>query len=141
MGKATTSATFDAPIEKAFKVISDYGSYPQFMSDVKRVSVIESSPEKKLVEFELQIIKSIRYQLWMTEIANTEVAWRFHSGEMFKENTGSWKLKDLGGGKTQAEYTIDAKFGMFVPGMIEKKLIEVNLPTMMKAFKARIENE
>jgi coenzyme Q-binding protein COQ10 len=141
MGKATTSATFDAPIERAFKVISDYGSYPQFMSDVKRVSVIESSPEKKLVEFELQIIKSIRYQLWMTEVANTEVAWRFHSGEMFKENTGSWKLKDLGGGKTQAEYSIDAKFGMFVPGMIEKKLIEVNLPTMMKAFKARIEND
>ncbi len=139
MGKATTSATFEAPIEKAFKVISDYGSYPQFMPDVKRVSVIESTLEKKLVEFELQIIKSIRYQLWMTEVANTDVAWRFHSGEMFKENSGFWKLKDLGDGRTQAEYSIDAKFGMFVPGMIEKKLIEVNLPTMMKAFKTRIE--
>src|ERR1700677_2120775 len=102
MGKATTTATFEAPIEKAFKVISDYGSYPQFMSDVKRVSVIESSAEKKLVEFELQIIKSIRYQLWMTEVPNTDVAWRFHSGEMFKENSGFWKLKDLGDGRTEA---------------------------------------
>jgi len=139
MGKATTSVTFEAPIEKAFKVISDYGSYPQFMSDVKRVSIIDSSVGKKLVEYELQIIKTFRYQLWMTEEPNTEVAWRFHSGEIFKDNSGSWKLKDLGGGRTQAEYNIDAKFGIFVPGMIEKKLIEVNLPTMMKSFKTKIE--
>src|SRR5580698_9650937 len=99
MGLATTTEIFNAPVETAFKVISDYGSYPQFMTDVKRVSIIEASTEKKLVEFELQIIKSIRYQLWMTEVANSEVTWRFHSGEMFKENSGSWKLKDLGGNK------------------------------------------
>jgi coenzyme Q-binding protein COQ10 len=139
MGKASTTAIFEAPIEKAFKIISDYSNYPQFMSDVKRVSIIESSAEKKLVEFELQIIKTFRYQLWMTEVANSEVTWRFHSGEIFKANSGSWNLKDLEGGRTQAEYTIDAKFGIFVPGMIEKKLIEVNLPVMMKAFKTKIE--
>lgn len=139
MGKATTTATFEAPIETVFKVITDYSGYPQFMSDVKRVSVIESNDEKKLVEFELHIIKTFRYQLWMTETPNTEVAWRFHAGEIFKDNSGSWKLKDLGGKKTLGEYTLDAKFGIFVPGMIEKKLIEVNLPTMMKAFKTRIE--
>jgi coenzyme Q-binding protein COQ10 len=140
MGQANTSGIFKAPIAKVFKVITDYGSYPQFMSDVKRVSVIEAGPDKKLVEYELQIIKTFRYQLWMFEKAPTDVSWKFHTGEMFKENSGSWKLTDLGDGTTKAEYSLTAKFGVFVPGMIEKKLIEVNLPTMMKSFTQRIES-
>src|ERR1700677_4122289 len=100
MAQAVTTEIFNAPVERVFKIISDYSNYPQFMTDVKRVSVIESSAEKKLVEYELQIIKTFRYQLWMTEVLNTEIAWRFHSGEIFKENTGSWKFKGLDGNKT-----------------------------------------
>lgn len=139
MGQAATSGTFNAPIAKVFSIISDYGSYPQFMPEVKRVSVIETTGEKKLVEYELSIIKTFRYQLWMFEKPNNEVSWKFHTGEMFKDNTGSWKLTDLGNGTTKADYELTAKFGVFVPGMIEKKLIESNLPSMMKQFKERIE--
>jgi coenzyme Q-binding protein COQ10 len=106
---------------------------------VKRVSVLEAGSEKKLVEFEVQIIKTFRYQLWFQETPSSEIAWKFHSGEIFKDNIGAWTLKDLGDGRTHADYEIEAKFGMFVPGMIEKKLIEVNFPIMMKAFKKRVE--
>jgi len=139
MGQATTSEIFNAPLEKVFKVISNYNSYPEFLTDIKRVSVLESSGPRKLVEFELHVIKRFRYQLWLAENPNEEVSWTFHSGEIFKENTGSWKLKDLGDGRTHADYSIVAKFGVFVPGMIEKMLIEVNLPVMMKSFKKQIE--
>jgi ribosome-associated toxin RatA of RatAB toxin-antitoxin module len=141
MGQAKTKEIFNAPMDRVFKVVTDYNSYPTFMSDVKRTSIIESTAEKKLVEFEIQIIKTFRYQLWLMEAPLEEVSWKFHSGELFKENSGGWKLKDLGGGKTEAEYSINAKFGIFVPGMIEKKLIEVNLPSMMAAFKKKIEEK
>jgi coenzyme Q-binding protein COQ10 len=139
MGQATTSEIFNAPIERVFKVISDYSNYPQFLTDIKRVSVLESSGNRKLVEFELHIIKRFRYQLWLTETPNQDVTWKFHTGEIFKENTGSWKLKDMGDNRTHADYSIAAKFGVFVPGMIEKTLIEINLPTMMKSFKKQVE--
>jgi coenzyme Q-binding protein COQ10 len=140
MSQASTSEVFNSPIKTVFKVLADYSSYPQVTTDIKRVSIIDDTPEKKLVEFELQIIKSFRYQLWLFEKPFNEISWKFHSGDLFKENTGSWKLKDLGDGKTQVDYMINAKFGLFVPGMIEKKLIEVNLPSMMKAYKTRAEN-
>ena len=93
------------------------------------------------MEFEIQVIKSFRYQLWLFEKPFTEVSWKFHSGDLFKENNGGWKFKDLGDGRTQADYKISAKLGLFMPGlgMIEKKLIEVNFPSMMKSYKARVE--
>jgi coenzyme Q-binding protein COQ10 len=140
MGQATTSAVFNAPLKKVFQAITDYNKYPEFMSDVKRVSVVESTAEKKLVEFELSIIKTFRYQLWLFEQPENEVSWKFHTGDIFKDNSGYWKLKDMGDGKTHVDYMINAKFGILVPGMIEKKLIETNLPSMMEAFKKRSES-
>jgi coenzyme Q-binding protein COQ10 len=140
MAKAKTSEIFNGSLKRVYEVLSDYSKYPEFLPEVKRASVLESGPEKKLVEFEVQVIKTFRYQLWFLEIPNKEVTWKFHSGEIFKDNSGSWKLKDVGKGQTRADYEIEAKFGMFVPGMIEKKLIEVNFPIMMKAFKARVED-
>jgi hypothetical protein len=38
------------------------------------------------------------------------------------------------------EYEVEAKFGLLVPKMIEKTLIEVNLPTMLKAYQKRAES-
>ena len=139
MSDASTSEIFNAPQKTVFKVLTDYSSYPSVISDIKRVSIIDASPEKKLVEFELQIVKSFRYQLWIFEKPYSQISWKFHSGDVFKENTGSWTLKDLGENKTQVDYEISASFGLFVPGMIEKKLISVNLPSMMKAYKKRAE--
>lgn len=142
MAKANIEGVFNAPIKKVFEVISDFSSYPEFLSDVKRVSVIDSSnPEKKLVEMEIEIIKSFRYQIWVYENPYSEVWWKFHTGDLFKDNSGSWKLRDMGDGKTKVNYELNVKFGLFVPGMIEKKLIEVNLPSMLNSYKQRVESQ
>lgn len=141
MGKANIEGVFNSPIKKVFDVIADFSSYPDFLSDVKRVSVIDgSNPDKKLIEMEIEIIKSFRYQIWVSQKPNTEVWWTFHTGDLFKDNAGSWKLKDLGDGKTHVSYELSVKFGLFVPGMIEKKLIEVNLPSMLASYKNRVES-
>jgi ribosome-associated toxin RatA of RatAB toxin-antitoxin module len=141
MGKANISGVFKAPIKKVFEVVSDYSKYPEFLPEVKRVSIIDASqPERKLVEMELSVIKSFRYQVWITSKPFTEVQWKFHSGDLFKDNTGGWRLKDLGDGTTHVEYYLEVKFGLFVPGMIEKALIEVNLPGMLESYRKRCES-
>jgi len=140
MAKASISETFNAPIKKVFQTITDYSHYPEFLSDVKRISIIDdTNPKAKLVEFELSLIKTFRYQVIMTEEPNHRLSWRFHSGDIFKTNTGQWTLKEIEPEKTLAEYSLEVGFGVFVPGMIANKLIEVSLPSMIKAFKERVE--
>src|SRR5947207_3244664 len=100
MSEATTSEIFNASIKNIYKVLTDYSAYPEILTDIKRVSIIDNSLEKKLVEFELQIVKSFRYQLWIFEKPFSQVSWKFHSGDVFKENNGSWTLKELAENKT-----------------------------------------
>lgn len=141
MSKANISDVFNAPLEKVYEVLSDYSKYPEFLPEVKRVSVIDASQQnKKLIEMEISIIKTFRYQIWVSANPITEIRWTFHGGELFKDNKGSWKLKDQGDGTTKVEYELDVKFGLFVPGMIEKALVEVNLPGMLNAYRKRCES-
>ena len=61
-------------------------------------------------------------------------------GKLTKANDGSWTLEDLDGGRTRAEYQVEASFGWMVPKALIAKGIETQLPKMLDAFKTRAES-
>jgi ribosome-associated toxin RatA of RatAB toxin-antitoxin module len=138
MAAASTTEVFQCTPEQFFSIVSDYEKYPEFLSEVKKCKVIDTKGNKKLVEYQVSMIKTFAYRLWITEEAGKKVAWSFESGDIFKTLTGSWEIADLGG-KTQAKYSVDATFKIFVPGPVAKALVNTNLPNMMKAYHNRIQ--
>ena len=137
MASASTNETFPVSNEQFFALISDYEKYPEFLSEVKSVKVVETKGNKKLVEFRVSVLKTFTYRLWITEEKPKRVSWTFDSGDVFKTSVGSWDLEEAGG-KTTAKYAVDATFKVFMPGPIAKTLVSVNLPNMMKAYHNRI---
>ena len=137
MASASTNETFPVSNEQFFALISDYEKYPEFLSEVKSVKVVETKGNKKLVEFRVSVLKTFTYRLWITEEKPNRVSWTFDSGDVFKTSVGSWDLEEAGG-KTTAKYAVDATFKVFMPGPIAKTLVSVNLPNMMKAYHNRI---
>jgi len=85
------------------------------------------------------MIKKLKYILKMEEKAPNKLTWSFESGDIFKVNSGSWELKDLGNGTTGVVYNVEIEVKGFFPGagMIVKTLTEVNLPNMLKAYEDR----
>ncbi len=140
MASAQTSEVFNCTVEQFYKIVSDYEKYPEFLSEVKACRVLKSDSKdqtKKLVEYEVNVMKTFKYTLAMTEIVNKEIRWEFAGGDIFKTSVGSWKLKDEGG-KCRAEYAVDATFNLFVPGPIAKALVNVNLPNMISSYHKRV---
>jgi len=140
MAAATTTETFPCSPEQFFNIVADYEKYPEFLNEVKSCKVIETKGNKKLVEFQVSMIKTFTYRLWMTEEHNKRVSWTLDSGDVFKTSSGSWDLEDSGG-KTKAKYAVDATFKVFVPGPVAKALVNVNLPNMMKAYQDRVKKQ
>lgn len=137
MAKASTTEVFKCSVEQFYKIITDYENYPQFLNEVKNCDVIKTEGNRKLVEYEVSVIKSFKYTLWMTEAPNM-VSWEFNSGDMFKTMKGFWKLEDEAG-KCRATYSVEATFGVFVPGPIANALVSVNLPNMVSSYHKRIQ--
>lgn len=137
MAKASTTEVFNCSVDQFYKIISDYAKYHEFLAEVKKCSVVKAEGNRKLVEYQVQVIKAFKYQLWMTEGAPNSITWEFASGDVFKTSVGSWKLEDEAG-KTRATYTVEATFSMFVPGPLANALVSVNLPNMISSYHKRV---
>lgn len=133
MASAQRVEIFDVSADKIYKVLTDYESYPDFMDGVKSVNLISRDGASAKVEYNINIIKKFSYILTSEEIENEKVSWSFESGDLFSSNDGSWSLKDNGDGTTEVTYKVDIDFKVKVPGMISKKLVSSNLPSMMKS--------
>lgn len=140
MAATSTVETFPCSTEQFFNIVSDYEKYPEFLSEVKGCKVVETKGNKKLVEFQVSVIKTFTYRLWITEEKNKRVSWTLDSGDIFKTSIGSWDLEDSGG-KTKAKYAVEATFKVFVPGPVAKALVNVNLPNMMRAYHDRVKKK
>ncbi|HEX5036847.1 MAG TPA: SRPBCC family protein [bacterium] len=139
MPGASTSVVMEVPAKVIYEVVSDFESYPDFLPDVKRTSITKKGKGVQ-AEFEISVIKTIRYTLDFSLVPNKKVSWTFVKGDVFKDNTGEWIFEEVKKGQTKVTYSVDVDFGLFVPSLITKKLVGSNLPTMMKRFKERAES-
>src|SRR5215211_5868527 len=139
MAAATRSIVINAPVEKVFRIVTDYDRYAEFLPEVKRVSTSDRSGNRVKVHYEVEVIKRIKYTLEMTEERPLRVMWSFVEGELMKDNRGAWSLEPAGEGTTHATYAIEMAFGPLVPKVIVKALVETSLPKMLDAFKKRAE--
>lgn len=137
MASAETKEVFPCSVEQFYSIITDYEKYHEFLDEVQKCTVMETKDNKKLVEFQVKVIKDFTYRIWITEEPESRIHWVFDSGDLFKVSNGSWDLKDVGG-QVEATYAVDAKFKVFVPGPIAKTLVKVNLPNMMKNYHTRV---
>lgn len=133
------SEVFNCSVDDFYKIVTDYERYPEFLQEVKDCKIVKTDGARQLVEYQVSVIKTFKYQLWMTHQPPDTVTWTFAGGDIFKTNSGSWKIEDQAG-KAKVIYSVEATFGVFVPGMIAKTLLSVNLPAMMSAYHKRIKD-
>lgn len=128
-----------APIQSVYNCVVDFESYPKFLPDMKSAKVVWIGDKQMEVIFHLNLIKEITYTLLFDLDPPQGVYWKLKTGDLMKTNTGSWELKMLSDHLTQANYSIDIAFGLWVPKTITQTLIEKSLPQTLNHFKKRAE--
>ena len=137
MPAAKRTEVFDIPREKFYNAIIDYESYPELLSEVNAVEVLDFGETSARVRYEVKIIKSFSYILHLFHERPQGISWELESGDLFKVNNGFWKLTEEDDGKTKVEYSLEVGFKVFAPKAITQKLVAHNLPKMMDIFYQR----
>ncbi|MDO8519267.1 MAG: SRPBCC family protein [Deltaproteobacteria bacterium] len=140
MAKAQQSIEIKASPKDCYDIITDFGSYPSFLNEIKSVEVMKKGVNAWEVKFTIEVIKKISYTLNIAGKPGKGLNWSLISGDMMKSNDGGWVLEDLGGA-TKATYSVEVNLGLLVPGAVSKMLIGSNLPSMLEGFKKRIESK
>lgn len=140
MTQASRSIVIDVEPEVIYDVIVDFKNYPAFVKEVKEVRMNDEGENEWTATFYISVIKRLDYTLHLIGDRPKTVTWSLAKKGFMKKNNGSWVLKDLGKGRTEATYTADVDLGLLAPKSIVNMLVSSNFPTMLKAFKKQAES-
>ena len=132
MGMLTAERTveIDAPLERCYEIIADLESTPDWQESMISIEVLERDREKRPTLCE--IVSDARVRQVTSEIRFAHhppdgMTWEQEKGDT-KSLVGSWKLEDLGDGRTRAMYALEADpgriLGLLLRGPVEGKVKE-----------------
>ena len=135
MAKVSLTKDLNVDQNQLFQAIVDYEKYPEFISEIKSAKVISENPKR--VQFTLELMKTFDYVLEFKETTPTDVSWKLVESNLFKKNSGGWKIKKKGD-KISATYSLDVEFGFLAPSFIVNKMVKKDLPKMIQQFEDRV---
>ena len=148
MPKIEQSVVIDAPMEHVYKIARDVEAFPQFMQDLRSLTLLERSPDGArtvtewvglIREFKMTI-KWTQEDLW-DEAAHRDV-FTMLRGDM-DSMSGVWQFTAEGESQTRFDSTVEYEYnvaliGPMVKSLIKKKMTD-NLESTLKAIKQKSE--
>jgi len=135
----------DAPIERCWAIAADLERAPEWQSSLVSVEVLERDGEGRpaLVETVSDAkVKTVAARLRFDYAPPQRIDCVQERGDL-KALRGSWRFRDLGGGRTSATYALDADpgrmLGMLLRGPAVDRVRAVLVDEAARELKARAE--
>ena len=115
MAKLSESASteIEAPVDAVWAIVVDVGSWPEWQATLGSLDILEQDDEGRAsfcaVEFDAKVTK-VKMKLACDYSPTSRMAFERVSGDL-SSLAGSWRLEDLGDGRTRATYALDVNPG------------------------------
>src|SRR4051794_32980076 len=142
---STQSIVVDAPCDQVAAVICDFPRYPEWVSAVKSIEVVEEYEDgyASRVHFVLDAgVVADEYTLsyeYAEDISRIE--WHLVApSKMQRSQDGSYDLADNGDGTCTVTYTLEVELSIGMLGMFRRKAEKMIMDTALKELKRRVES-
>jgi uncharacterized membrane protein len=135
-----SSIVIEAAPAAVMSVIADFPAYPEWVTFLKHVEVLEQGPGGRaaVVRFVLDAgVIADDYSLayvW----SDDAVKWHLLSGTTIKAMDGTYELKPTATG-TDVGYGLSVEVGVPLLAVFKRKAEQILIDTALKALKARVE--
>lgn len=115
MAKLSESASteIEAPVDAVWAIVADVASWPQWQGTLGALDVLEQDGEGRAslcaVVFDAKVTK-VKMKLACSYAAPSRMSFERVSGDL-SSLAGSWRLEELGDGRTRATYALDVNPG------------------------------
>jgi len=135
-----SSIVINADPAAVMKVIADFPSYPQWITFIQAVEVLDSDETGRptVVRFVLDAGVVVDDYALAYTWADDEVSWQLVRATSIKAMDGSYQLKPTEGG-TEVAYALSIDIDMPLLGVFKRKAEQVLIDTALRALKVRVE--
>lgn len=143
--KATQVIVIGAPVEACFDVAIQFERYPEWVGDIKEVTVLRRDAEDRAVRVRFRTAgfgRSISYELeYDYSRAPHELSWVEVEGDLTSKLDGAYRFTETGGGdiETEVTYHLEAELKFPIPGFIKRRAEGRIMHTALRELKARVE--
>jgi ribosome-associated toxin RatA of RatAB toxin-antitoxin module len=142
MGQSVSdTSTIDAGVETVFEIIVDLEAYPDWVEGMLETEVLEQDEHGRPTRASFRIDARIAEISYTLEYSYDEpnLSWTLVEGEMVNQLDGAYELTDLGDGRTEVVYSLEADVDMPVPGFLKKRAAKHILDQGLSGLKQRAE--
>jgi uncharacterized membrane protein len=135
----------DAPVERVYVIAADIERAPGWQAALEDVEILARDGEGRATSVDAEFdarVRTIRARLRYAYEPPGAITWDQERGDV-KAMRGSWRLEDLGGGRTRATYGLEVDpgrmLGLLLRGSMEDKVRDYLLSGAADGLKARAE--
>ena len=135
-----SSILIDADPAAVMKVIADFPSYPQWITFIQAVEVLDSDETGRatVVRFVLDAGVVVDDYALAYTWSDDGVSWQLIRATSIKAMDGSYQLRPVAGG-TEVAYALSIDIDMPLLGVFKRKAEQVLIDTALRALKVRVE--
>ena len=143
---AERTVEIEAPLERCYEIVADLESTPDWQESMISLEVLERDREGRPTLCKIVSdakVRQAKSELRFAHHPPDRMTWEQEKGDV-KSLNGSWKLEDLGGGRTRATYSLEADpgrvFGLLLRGPVEGKVKEFLTKDAVEGLKKTAES-
>jgi carbon monoxide dehydrogenase subunit G len=141
----SASGEIDAPIDVVWAIVQDVESAPSWQRGIDSMRALQRDGEGRATRAETKTdagIKVFTSRLSFDYEPPRRLSWVQDDGDL-KAMSGSWRLEDLGAGRTRVAYALQADPGAllarFLKGALEQKMRAILIDGRPAELKAQAE--
>ncbi len=141
--RATESIVVNAPPEVVYSVVTDFANYVHWLSDFKRVEVLERDTLGRPLEVEFRAAafgRSTTYTLrYDYSHAPEELRWTQTEGDLTESLRGQYRFEPAGAG-TKVTYDLEVELMVPIPAFIKARAAQRIQTQALRELKAQAES-
>lgn len=129
--------------QHVFEIALDLESYPEWVTQVKQVDVLEEDEYGRPIRVEFvadAMIKEINYTLMYRYDLDNGFSWEAEPGNDIKAMEGSYRFEQIEDGQTEVVYALRVDPAFTVPGFLRRQAEKQIVSSALRGLKKRAES-
>jgi ribosome-associated toxin RatA of RatAB toxin-antitoxin module len=140
--KSTAKVIVDAPLAEVEKALFEIGSYPEWLSSIKKADVLESDGQGRVLKAKLSIDAGMmkdRVTLdYDWSAAPGSLSFSMDDADLLTQMDGTYTIKSIDEDSTEVTYELTVAVGMPIPAMMITKAQQQTIDAALKELAIRV---
>jgi len=134
--KSTSTVIVDAPLADVQGVLFSIESYPEWLTSIKKVDVLERDDQNRVTKAKLSIDAGMMKDRVVLEYdwsgAPSTLTFTMDEADLLTQMDGTYSFKAIGADSTQVTYELEVAVSLPVPAMMITKAQQQTIDTALK---------